>query len=63
MIGLFYYLRVVKAMYFDPSDQERELSIKDPLGVKILLSLNGLSLLGLGIFPSGLMAYCILAFK
>ena len=63
VIGLFYYLRVVKAMYFDPSDQERELSIKDPLDVKILLSLNGLSLLGLGIFPSGLMTYCILAFK
>jgi NADH-quinone oxidoreductase subunit N len=63
VIGLFYYLRVVKAMYFDPSDQERELSIKDPLDVKILLSLNGLSLLGLGIFPSGLMAYCILAFS
>ncbi len=53
----------MKAMYFDPSDQERELSIKDPLDVKILLSLNGLSLLGLGIFPSGLMTYCILAFK
>jgi NADH-quinone oxidoreductase subunit N len=63
VIGLFYYLRVVKAMYFDPSDQERELSIKDPLDVKILLSINGLSLLGLGIFPSGLMAYCILAFN
>jgi NADH-quinone oxidoreductase subunit N len=63
VIGLFYYLRVVKAMYFDPSDQERVLSIKEPLDVKILLSLNGLSLLGLGIFPSGLMAYCILAFS
>jgi NADH-quinone oxidoreductase subunit N len=63
VIGLFYYLRVVKAMYFDPSDQERELSIKDPLDVKILLSLNGLSLLGLGIFPSGLMAYCFMAFS
>jgi NADH-quinone oxidoreductase subunit N len=63
VIGLFYYLRVVKAMYFDPSDEERVLSIKEPLDVKILLSLNGLSLLGLGIFPSGLMAYCILAFS
>ncbi|MFT4606648.1 MAG: NADH-quinone oxidoreductase subunit N [Urechidicola sp.] len=63
VIGLFYYLRVVKAMYFDPSDQEHELSIKESLDVKILLSLNGLSLLGLGIFPSGLMAYCILAFN
>jgi NADH-quinone oxidoreductase subunit N len=63
VIGLFYYLRVVKAMYFDPSDEGRELTIKDSLDVKILLSLNGLSLLGLGIFPSGLMAYCILAFS
>ncbi|MFT5224785.1 MAG: NADH-quinone oxidoreductase subunit N [Polaribacter sp.] len=63
VIGLFYYLRVVKAMYFDESDNERELSIKEPLDVKILLSLNGLSILGLGIFPSGLMAYCILAFS
>jgi NADH-quinone oxidoreductase subunit N len=63
VIGLFYYLRVVKAMYFDPSDEERVLTIKEPLDVKILLSLNGLSLLGLGIFPSGLMAYCILAFS
>ena len=63
VIGLFYYLRVVKAIYFDESDNERELSIKEPLDVKILLSLNGLSILGLGIFPSGLMAYCILAFS
>ena len=63
VIGLFYYLRVVKAMYFDPSDEGRELTIKESLDVKILLSLNGLSLLGLGIFPSGLMAYCILAFS
>jgi|TARA_B110000483_G_scaffold240982_2_gene322834 NADH-quinone oxidoreductase subunit N len=63
VIGLFYYLRVVKAMYFDPSDEGRELTIKESLDVKILLSINGLSLLGLGIFPSGLMAYCILAFS
>ena len=63
VIGLFYYLRVIKAMYFDPSDDDAVLTIKEPLDVKILLSLNGLSLLGLGIFPSGLMGYCILAFS
>jgi NADH-quinone oxidoreductase subunit N len=63
VIGLFFYLRVVKAMYFDESDNERELSIKEPLDIKILLSLNGVAILGLGIFPSGLMAYCILAFS
>jgi NADH-quinone oxidoreductase subunit N len=62
VIGLFYYLRIVRVMYFDkPLDQE--ITIKQALDVKILLSANGLSLLGLGIFPSGLMAYCILAFS
>ena len=63
VIGLFYYLRVIKAMYFDKSEQDQIISIKQSLDVKILLSANGLSLLGLGIFPSGLMAYCILAFS
>ncbi|MCZ6798061.1 MAG: NADH-quinone oxidoreductase subunit NuoN [Gammaproteobacteria bacterium] len=62
VIGLFYYLRIVRVMYFDkPLDQE--ITIKQALDVKILLSANGLSLLGLGIFPSGLMAYCVLAFS
>ena len=63
VIGLFYYLRVVKAMYFDQPEQGREPRVREPLDVKVLLSLNGLSLVGLGIFPSGLMAYCILAFS
>ena len=62
VIGLFYYLRIVRVMYFD-KPLDREVTIKQALDVKILLSANGLSLLGLGIFPSGLMAYCILAFS
>jgi len=62
VIGLFYYLRIVRVMYFD-KPLDREITIKQALDVKILLSANGLSLLGLGIFPSGLMAYCILAFS
>ncbi len=62
VIGLFYYLRILRVMYFDkPPDQE--ITIKQALDVKILLSANGLSLLGLGIFPSALMAYCVLAFS
>jgi NADH-quinone oxidoreductase subunit N len=62
VIGLFYYLRILRVMYFDkPLDQE--ITIKQALDVKILLSANGLSLLGLGIFPSALMAYCVLAFS
>lgn len=63
VIGLCYYLRVVKALYFDKADQDQNISIKKSLDVKILLGANGLGLLGLGIFPSALMAYCILAFN
>ena len=62
VIGLFYYLRIVRVMYFD-KPLDREVTIKQALDVKILLSANGLSLLGLGIFPSGLMTYCVLAFS
>ncbi|MCP4187889.1 MAG: NADH-quinone oxidoreductase subunit NuoN [Gammaproteobacteria bacterium] len=62
VIGLFYYLRIVKVMYFDESLEEQVTSIKQSLDVKVLLSVNGLSLIALGIFPSLLMAYCIQAF-
>ena len=62
VIGLFYYLRIVKVMYFDEIDENQVTSIKPALDIKILLSANSLSLIGLGIFPSLLMAYCIRAF-
>jgi len=63
VIGLFYYLRVIKVMYFDKPIPDQIITIKQALDVKILLSANGLTLLGLGIFPSALMGYCILAFS
>ena len=63
VIGLFYYLRVIKVMYFDKPIPDQIITIKQALDVKILLSANGLTLLGLGIFPSALMGYCILAFR
>ncbi len=62
VVGLFYYLRVVKAMYFDKPEDEQSITIKDALDVKILLSANSLSLIFLGLFPSFLMAWCIAAF-
>jgi NADH-quinone oxidoreductase subunit N len=62
VIGLFYYLRVIKAMYFDKPDENQVITIKEALDVKILLSANGLSLLLLGLFPSLLMAWCVAAF-
>ena len=63
VIGLFYYLRVVKVMYFDKPLPEQITSIKEALDVKLLLGANSLSLILLGMFPSTLMAYCILAFS
>ena len=62
VIGLFYYLRVIKVMYFDPPASEQATTIKDALDVKVILGANSLSLIVLGMFPSLLMAYCLLAF-
>lgn len=62
VIGLFYYLRVVKVMYFDKPEEGQEITIKEALDVKILLSANSLSLIFLGLFPSLLMAWCVAAF-
>jgi NADH-quinone oxidoreductase subunit N len=56
VIGAFYYLRVVKLMYFDePVD---ELAVEGPSVLKLTLSFNGLLILGLGLFPNGLIAVC-----
>jgi len=63
VIGLFYYLRVIKVMYFDKPAAEQTTTIKEALDVKVLLSANSLGLILLGVFPSSLMAYCILAFS
>ena len=52
-IGAFYYLRVIKLMYFDePTDIA---AIDAPLDARIVLSLNALALLLLGLMPQGLM--------
>ncbi|MGE4125398.1 MAG: NADH-quinone oxidoreductase subunit NuoN [Pusillimonas sp.] len=58
LIGAFYYLRVVKVAYFDePEGQVQPLESGALSGG--LMSLNGLALIGLGILPGGLMAWCI----
>lgn len=56
LIGAFYYLRIVKLMYFDePVDQT---PITPRTDAKILLSINGLAMLAFGIFPQPLLALC-----
>ncbi|MGD8907698.1 MAG: NADH-quinone oxidoreductase subunit NuoN [Chromatiales bacterium] len=56
IIGAFYYIRIVKLMYFDQPIDETPLSIG--LDTQVVLSLNGLSMLVLGLFPAGLYAVC-----
>ena len=61
LIGAFYYLRVVRLMYFDqPVDTH---PIAPQADVRILMSANGLAVLGLGILPQPLMALCAYAIQ
>jgi NADH-quinone oxidoreductase subunit N len=59
VIGAFYYLRVVKLMYFDDPVDRAE--IEAPGDARALLSVNGLALLILGILPQQLMGLCVVA--
>ena len=56
LIGAFYYLRVVKVMYFD--EPVTATTVSASLDVRLVLSTNGLLVLLLGIFPGALMALC-----
>jgi NADH-quinone oxidoreductase subunit N len=56
LIGAFYYLRVVKVMYFDAPNSNHEITAT--FDVRAVLSINGALLLILGLIPGGLMALC-----
>jgi NADH-quinone oxidoreductase subunit N len=58
LIGAFYYLRVVKVMYFDAPQRHNALPISAPADAKAVLALNGALILILGIVPGGLMTLC-----
>jgi NADH-quinone oxidoreductase subunit N len=56
IIGAFYYIRIIKLMYFDQPTDERPLSVG--VDTQVVLSLNGLAMLVLGLFPAGLLSIC-----
>lgn len=56
LIGAFYYLRVVKVMYFDAPLTATNVSA--PVDVRVVLTINGALVLVLGLLPGGLMALC-----
>ena len=61
VIGAFYYLRVVKVIYFDkPMDNT---PIKASMDIRMALSINGVAILALGLYPTALIALCINTFS
>ena len=61
LIGAFYYLRVVKVMYFD--EPEHEIAVTGSGIAKGILSLNCVLVLVLGMVPAGLMTICLDAMR
>jgi len=59
LIGAYYYLRIVKLMYFDAPESHEPIRIQGDSGM--LISINGLGVLALGIMPGWLMTACALA--
>ncbi|MBC7941436.1 MAG: NADH-quinone oxidoreductase subunit NuoN, partial [Chitinophagaceae bacterium] len=56
LVGAFYYLRVVKVMWFD--DPVQTATVGQTQGVNLLLAVNGAAVLVFGLFSGGLMALC-----
>jgi len=63
LIGAFYYLRVVKVMYFDEPEPGHEVTVTGSGFALALLSLNAILVLVIGIFPAGLMTLCLDAMR
>ncbi|KQQ31841.1 NADH:ubiquinone oxidoreductase subunit N [Duganella sp. Leaf126] len=61
LVGAYYYLRIVKTMWFDePADSA---PLDAPADMKLVLSLNGVAILALGVLPGPLLAVCAAAMK
>ncbi|NJN47276.1 MAG: NADH-quinone oxidoreductase subunit NuoN [Candidatus Competibacteraceae bacterium] len=61
VIGAFYYLRVVKFMYFDPPPDSPE-PIAISQDTQVVISANGLLVVALGLYPTALMVWCVEVF-
>jgi NADH-quinone oxidoreductase subunit N len=60
VIGAFYYLRVIRLMYFDEADDKSPLLAG--MEVRLLVSANGLAMILLGVFANPLLEMCAAAF-
>jgi NADH-quinone oxidoreductase subunit N len=62
IVGAFYYLRVIKVMYFDAPADSSALPLPRDLPLRWLLSINGAALLVLGVCWGPLIGWCYKAF-
>lgn len=56
VVGAYYYLNVVKVMYFE--EPEKIIPVTSSLDARIAITINGLGILLLGLFPSTLIELC-----
>jgi len=61
VVGAFYYLRMIKIMYFDKAETTD--AIISTADMRLLLSSNALAVLAVGLYPTMLMVVCINAFS
>jgi len=59
LVGAFYYLRVVKLMYFDDAVDTEPIDAR--ADSRALLTMNGLALLVFGVLPQPLLGVCVVA--
>ena len=58
VVGAFYYLRIIKLMYFDPPDGDAEHSIVAAMDTRLLLSFNALVIIAILPWIDGLISVC-----
>jgi NADH-quinone oxidoreductase subunit N len=61
VVGAFYYLRIIRTMYFDAPDEASEQTISPDPQLRWMLAINALAMLGLGVFWGPLMQWCVRA--
>ncbi|MDP3187020.1 NADH-quinone oxidoreductase subunit NuoN [Limnobacter sp.] len=61
LVGAFYYIRIVKTMYFEAPSDETEIVMGND--ARAVLGVNGLAVIVLGLLPAPLMAYCMTAIQ
>jgi len=61
VIGAYYYLRVIRTMYFDAPDESQLQTLSPDPQLRWLLTVNGLAMLVLGVFWGPIMEWCVQA--